>query len=506
MVFSVAVIGSGVMGAGIAQVAATAGHVVKLYDIRPEAVNKAIEDVRKNLQRFVGKNRLSAEVAEAAASRVQPAARIQELAGVKLAIEAVVEDLAVKKRLFAELEQVVDEDCILATNTSSLSITAIASDLKRPARIAGMHFFNPAPLMELVEVISGLTTDPSSAELVAQTAASWGKTPVHVKSAPGFIVNRVARPFYGEALRLLSERAASPASIDAIMRDSGGFRMGPFELMDLIGNDVNFAVTNSVFEAFFGDPRFAPSLIQQELVHAGFLGRKSGRGFFEYGPNAIPPQPMNEPPASAPPSIMLNDGDRFAQALQQRLNSSAILLVPNVTKKDSDYSVTFGDTTLAITDGRTATQRAHQMNIPGLVLVDLALDYKKATRLAIAKAHQCSDLAYASAVGLFQAAGYSVTRMRDLPGLAVMRTLAMLINEASDAVNQGICSIDAVDAAMEKGVNYPLGPFAWADKIGAPTVHAVLANLAAYYGEDRYRMSPLIQELLWSARTFHSKL
>ncbi len=501
MAFSVAVIGSGVMGAGIAQVAAVAGHPVKLYDVRPEAVTRAIEDLRKNLQRLAAKNRMTAKAAEAASNRVRPAASIQELAGVKLVIEAVVEDVSAKQRIFAELENVVDDDCILATNTSSLSITAIAAGLNRPGRLVGMHFFNPAPIMELVEVVSGLTTDRASAELVFATAAAWGKTPVYAKSTPGFIVNRVARPFYGEALRLLSENAASPASIDAVMREPGGFRMGPFELMDLIGHDVNFAVTESVFNAYFGDPRFAPSLIQQELVRAGFLGRKSGRGFFEYGPNATPPEPDTEPAALAPESIAINTEDRLGEALAERLDHSGISFI----RDKAQNTITANQTSIVITDGRTATQRARETSIRDLVLVDLALDYKKATRIALARADQCSDAAYASAVGLFQAAGYSVTRLRDLPGLAVMRTVAMLANEAADAVNQGVCTVGAVNTAMQKGVNYPLGPLAWADKIGIPVIHAVLTNLAAHYGEDRYRVSPLIRELLWSEKSFQGR-
>ncbi|MGA8028602.1 MAG: 3-hydroxyacyl-CoA dehydrogenase NAD-binding domain-containing protein [Bryobacteraceae bacterium] len=446
----IAVVGSGVMGAGIAQVAAAAGHTVKLYDVRAEAVDKAIQSIQK----------------KAPTARVERAGDIRELAGSKLVIEAVVEDLSVKQRLFAELETVVDGDCILATNTSSLSITAIAAGLKRPARVVGMHFFNPAPVMELVEVISGLATDRNCAEAVYATAAQWGKTPVYAKSTPGFIVNRIARPYYGEALRLLSEGAASPASLDAIMRESGGFRMGPFALMDLIGNDVNFAVTRSVFEAYFGDPRFTPSLIQKELVEAGFLGRKSGRGFFEYGENAERGEPVTEPPAPPP----------------KHANDVIILL----------------------TDGRTATQRAHETGIDDLVLVDLALDYGKAARVAVAKARQCSECAYRAAAGALQDAGYAVTPMRDLPGMAVMRTVAMLVNEAADAVNQGVCTVDAVNTAMRKGVNYPLGPLEWGDRIGIPKIHRVLINLAAHYGEDRYRVSPLIRELLWSGKKFEN--
>ena len=498
MAISVAVIGSGVMGAGIAQVAAAAGHEVKLYDVRPEAVAKALGGLSTNFRRLVEKNRMSAEAAHAAISRVQPASAVDELADAKLVIEAVSEDLDLKKHLFTELERVVGDNCILATNTSSLSITAIAATLKQPGRVVGMHFFNPAPVMELVEVISGLTTDRACADVVFSIAAAWGKTPVHVKSTPGFIVNRVARPYYGEALRLVTENAASPASLDAVMRESGGFRMGPFELMDLIGHDVNFAVTRSIFDAYFGDPRFTPSLIQQELVRAGFLGRKSGRGFFEYGENASSPLPETEPIAPPPKKVVLSANSALGEALQQRLKKSEASFI-DATAGDS---MAADEAVIAITDGRTATERAHETGIRDLVLVDLALDYAGATRLALAKAEQCSTSAYASAVGLFQAAGYAITRIRDVPALAVMRTVAMLANEAADAVNQGVCTVDAVDTAMRKGVNYPIGPLTWADRIGITGICTVLTNLAKHYGEDRYRVSPLIRQLFWTGRTF----
>jgi 3-hydroxybutyryl-CoA dehydrogenase len=475
----VAVIGSGRMGAGIAQVAAAAGHPVSLYDVNSDAVSSAIQGVRESFQKLVAKKRMTAEVCGAAQSRLGTASSIGELKGAKLVIEAVLEDLETKRQVFREAETVVDDDCILASNTSSLSITAIAAGLRRPERVAGMHFFNPAPVMELVEVISGLTTDAACADAVFATAASWGKTPVHVKSTPGFIVNRVARPYYGEALRLLSEDAATPASIDAILRESGGFRMGPFELMDLIGHDVNFAVTKSIFEAYFGDRRYTPSLIQQEMVEAGFLGRKSGRGFYWYGENTPAPDIQTEPN-----EVFFGDAAGVRVALAEK------------------GSIETSEVTIQVSDGRTATQLAWTPKNTNIVVVDLALDYRKAARLAVAKAASCSEQAYRSAVALLQAAGFSVTRVRDLPGLVVLRTVVMLANEAADAVNQGICTVDAVNTAMKKGVNYPLGPLEWADRIGVGKVWAALHNIRSYYGEERYRVSPLLFELLASRRKF----
>ncbi len=380
----VAVIGSGVMGAGIAQVAAIAGNPVKLYDINREAANKAIESVRTNLQKLASKNRITPEAAEAAASRVTAASTLQELSGAKLVIEAIFEDLEAKRSLYAEIDQVVEDDCILATNTSSLSITAIAAGSKNPARVVGMHFFNPAPLMELVEVVSGLETDRRFADSVFATAQSWGKTPIHVRSTPGFVVNRVARPYYGEALRLLTEGAASPASIDAVMREAGGFRMGPFELMDLIGHDVNFAVTRSVFHAYFNDPRFTPSLAQQELVEAGFLGRKSGRGFFKYE-GAAPPEPSTEAPAPPPKLVTIFGSDPLTAALERRLSGSRIE-IRHEAELGREPLIQVEEGFLAVTDGRSASQRAAEISLRDFAAVDLALDYDKATRLVIAKA------------------------------------------------------------------------------------------------------------------------
>lgn len=287
----VAVIGAGAMGAGIAQVAAQAGHEVRLFDAAEGAAAKGRLAILAGLDRQVERGRVSAQEREAIAARLIIAPSLEALAGARLVIEAIVERLDIKRQLFAALEDVVAADTILATNTSSLSVTAIGAGLKHPGRLAGLHFFNPAPVMKLVEIIAGLASGKTVLDTLYATAQNWGKTPVHATSTPGFIVNRVARPFYAEGLRLLEERAASAATIDAVMREAGSFRMGPFELMDLIGHDVNAAVTRSVFDAYFGDPRFRPSLTQQELVAAGWLGRKSGRGFYDYSAGATRPEP-----------------------------------------------------------------------------------------------------------------------------------------------------------------------------------------------------------------------
>ncbi|HKO07851.1 MAG TPA: 3-hydroxyacyl-CoA dehydrogenase NAD-binding domain-containing protein, partial [Alphaproteobacteria bacterium] len=279
---TVAVVGAGTMGGGIAQVAAAAGHEVLLFDAIEGAAERARTAIGNALKRLVERGRMTAGAREALLGRIKVSTDLAQLAPARLVIEAILEELEAKRLLFKRLEDILAEDAILASNTSSLSITALAAGLRRPGRVCGMHFFNPPPLMPLVEVVSGLASDPAVAEAVAATARAWGKEPVHATSTPGFIVNRVARPFYGEALRLLEEGCADFATIDALVREAGGFRMGPFEVMDLVGQDVNWAVTNAVFAAYFYDPRYKPSLRQKEMVAAGLLGRKSGRGWYSY--------------------------------------------------------------------------------------------------------------------------------------------------------------------------------------------------------------------------------
>jgi 3-hydroxybutyryl-CoA dehydrogenase len=383
--WTIGVLGAGTMGSGIAQVAALAGHRVMVTDASAEALEAARGRLQRAMDGLVAKGRLEGPAARRVAELITWAPGAAGEYGLfrhcDLVIEAVVEDLAVKRSVFGRLEAEVGEDCLLATNTSSLAITAIAGACTNPERVLGIHFFNPVPVMPLVELIPGLRTSRAVVAAARGLLEAWGKLTVESADTPGFIVNRIARPFYGEALRLFEEGLASKATIDWAMRELGGFRMGPFELMDLIGNDVNWAVTRSIFEAMHADPRYRPSIAQQRLVEAGFLGRKTGRGHYDYAEGAPRPEP------------------------------------------DRDRAV-------------------------GAAIVD--------------------------------------------------RIVAMLINEAADAVYWGVADGPTIELAMTKGVNYPRGLLEWGNQLGPRVVLDRLAALQAEYGDDRYRPSPL---LVRAART-----
>ncbi len=374
----VAVIGAGAMGSGIAQVGATAGHQVLLFDTRSEIVDKAIASLSLMLNKLVEKQKITLEKATQIKNNILPAYKLEDLKNAGLVIEAIVELLPIKQELFRNLETIVSSNTILASNTSSLSVTAIAASCKNSNRVIGLHFFNPAPLMPLVEIIPAVQTNEGLSSQLKQLMLDWNKVPVHAKDTPGFIVNRVARPFYGESLRICEEGIADQATIDWALKDLGGFKMGPFELMDLIGNDINYTVTETVWTQCYFDPRYRPSIIQKKMVESNRLGRKVGRGYYDYTEGAINPEPTKDP-------------------------------------------------------------------ILGRIIFD--------------------------------------------------RVIAMLINEAADAVYFKIATNEDIDLAMTKGVNYPKGLLKWADEIGLEVVVERLKDLYEMYQEDRYRSSVLLKQM-----------
>lgn len=386
----IGVIGAGTMGSGIAQVAATADCLVKLFDLNQGSLDNAKAALEKILNRLIEKGRIDLAEKSRIQGNIQYVSTLKELTDSDLTIEAIVENLEIKKKVFKELEGYVSDDCIIASNTSSLSIASIAASLENPERCIGIHFFNPAPLMKLVEVIPAVQTSEDVLSACAKEIARWKKVVAIAKDTPGFIVNRVARPFYGEALRIYEEGIADFATIDWAMKSVGGFRMGPFELMDFIGNDVNYTVTETVFNAFYQDPRYKPSFTQQRYSQAGYLGRKSGRGYYNYA---------------------------------------------DVTAEN-----------------------------------------------AFAKATPKKDIALG-------------TKIFD-------RILAMLINEAADALFWNVASAEDIDNAMTKGVNYPKGLLAWADDKGIDWCVKSMDGLYDEYREDRYRCSPLLRRMNKEGKRF----
>ncbi|MGW4031926.1 3-hydroxyacyl-CoA dehydrogenase [Streptomyces sp. NPDC004838] len=478
---AVAVVGTGTMGRGIAQVALMAGHPVRLYDAVPGLAAAAADAIGARLDRLVDKGALDAAGRDAARARLHPADDLAQLSDAALVIEAVVEQLKVKQELFAALEAVVADGCLLATNTSSLSVTAVAGALKRPGRVVGLHFFNPAPLLPLVEVVSGFATDEAAATRAWATVAAWGKTPVRCADLPGFIVNRMARPFYAEAFALYEDRVADPATIDAVLRESGGFRMGPFELTDLIGQDVNEAVTRSVWESFFHSPKFIPSLAQRRLVEAGLLGVKSGRGWYDYAEGAGRPEPHTAAPED-PPAYVVAVGDlEAASGLLELIGEAGITLRKEDGDSDGVPRLTLpGGGHVMLTDGHACG------GFDDAVHLDLVLDHRSATRVALSASPRTPERTLREATGLFQALGKKVSVIGDAPGMIVARTVAMLIDIAADAAAKGVATEDDIDTAMRLGVNYPLGPFEWERRLPDGWARDMLRNLDGVVPGGRY--------------------
>ncbi|MBL8670878.1 MAG: 3-hydroxyacyl-CoA dehydrogenase [Alphaproteobacteria bacterium] len=479
----VGVLGAGTVGRSVAQTALAAGHPVMLYDVSAEqrgaaklAIVAAMEELAKR-----GK-------AKDAAQRLFVIDKPDALSKAGLVIEAVAEDLAAKRSLLATVEPSVGPDTIFGTCTAALSIAAIGSALKRPERLLGLHLFNPSPIGSLIEVVNGIATAEEVMAVAEATMSAWGKTPVRSAATPGFIVSRVALPYQTEAIRILEDGGADAATIDAVLVEAGGFATGPFALMDKIGNDLSYGTATTIYRANEEDPRYRPTNLQQTLVEAGWLGKRTGRGWFDYAGGAAPPMPKDAPPGRKPTSVHVEGEPGDWEAFLARLARGGV----EVRRKDFDIGpmrLFLDDVVIQPTDGRMATQVAASEEAFNVVLFDLALDPATTTRVALATAAQCSQDAQALAVGLFQAAGLAVSLIGDLPGLIVARTVAMMANEACDAVLKGVAPSETIDNAVTLGLESPLGPLAWGDSLGAGKLLEILDNLRAATGEERYRAS-----------------
>jgi len=481
----VGIVGAGIMGRGIAQVAAKAGHKVILYDNWDGAVDNAMKINEKELSKLVSKGKMTQEDKDTTISLMNPTMKINDLAPCDLIIEAIIENKDIKQDIFKELENICGDVCI-ASNTSSISISALANGLQRPQNMIGIHFFNPAPIMKLVEIIYGLQSDRKLIDDVYNLIASWGKKAVYVKSSPGFIVNRIARPFYAEALRIYEEGVSDFATIDESIRSGGKFRMGPFELMDLIGNDTNYSVTQSTFDSYYQDPRFKPSLTQQEFSQAGLLGRKSGEGFYPY----IEGKQQNRDKVTK----VIASNNKISEIMVYGSLGVADELIPlfkkagiKVIEVEGDGYIEFNNIKLFLANGKMASQISKQRNEKNIVQFDINIDYELSSSITIATSLLAQQHVSSNVAALFKEINKETIIIKDSPGMIMARTVAMLVNEASSTVTNGVCDEVSADIAMENGVNYPIGPFKWADKVGIESVLNILDNLEDFYKDTRYR-------------------
>jgi 3-hydroxybutyryl-CoA dehydrogenase len=506
------VAGAGAMGSGIALVALLAGYKVSLYDINPDVQQKALDYIRTQLEKR--KRLLDLE-------HLSQTTRLEDLRGASAVIEAAPEDLSVKQDLFARLSEICPPPAVLATNTSTLSVTEIASAAIDPSRVAGMHFFNPAPVMPLVEVVSGAQTSPEVVRLLINLATKMGKQPVEAKDTPGFIVNRVARPFYGEALRILAEGTAPHDVIDRILRLGGGFKMGPFQLLDLIGIDVNFAATRSVFEQTFYEPRYRPSIIQAQMVAQKALGRKTGGGFYEYDSrgNAVIPQTdtVAEIPCQGSGNQVTVSAGSFAPGLADLFrgcdwnvaeisaglrDSKAVIITAGRTEgavdlvRKVDFILPPSIPLIIQCADLALSEAAHVTAHPERCVGFDGLFFTGGEIVTLSHASFTSLEAIATAAGIFHSIGKVPIQIQESPALVLPRIVCALVNEAAFALGEGVANASTIDLAMQLGTNYPQGPLAWGKAIGHPQVAAVMDHLHKEYGEDRYRLAPILRR--WS--------
>ncbi len=512
---TIGVAGAGTMGAGIAQLACLAGARTLLHDPVPEALKRGLEQIRLHLERGAERGRWSAEDAAAAADRLQAAGSLDGLAPCELVIEAAPERLELKRELFTRLsEEVVSEDCVLATNTSSLLVTAVATAAKRPERVVGMHFFNPAPLMRLLEVVAGSQSSPDALAVARAAGEAMGKVVIEAVDGPGFLVNRCSRPFLLEAQKLLLERTATVEQIDQICRLAGGFRMGPFELSDLVGVDVGLEIARSFFEQSFAEPRWRPSPIAVKTVAAGRTGRKSGRGYYDYsnGTDAYrPPDP--EPPAAGggegvvvvagatPLALELRElaagaGWEVLEPEEAAERQPPFLILDLAGDEEAEVPLEGGPRAICCSAGSL-----HALDPGGAAAGFHALPPFADVRLVeLTRGPDTARSAADATERFFATLGKPPVWVGDAPGLVLGRIVCQLINESAFALGEGVGSAEDIDAGLVHGLNYPRGVLSWADEIGLDQVVAVLDGLSAELGEERYRTAPALRHLALSGR------
>lgn len=487
---TIGVVGAGAMGRGIAQIAAQAGLRVRLYDTSAEAVASAREALRQTWDKLAQKGKLGAADAQAALERVVAAGALSDMADCQLVVEAIVERLDVKRDLFAALEGVVAEDCILASNTSSLSITAIAAACKRPQRVAGYHFFNPVALMKVVEVIDGLRSAPEVGDALAELARRMGHTPVRAKDMPGFIVNHAGRGMNTEGLRVAQEAVASFAQVDAIMREQAGFRMGPFELLDLTALDVSHPVMESIYRQFYDETRFRPSPITAVRLAGGLIGRKAGEGFYTYV-NGQKQVPAETPAPALPQNLKIwvspkhPEGYARATALLEKLG--APLISGSTPAADALIIVTPYGEDVSTAVSAQGLDPARSVGLDTLYALDGAK--RRSLMLSPATQPQWRDAAHAA----LAADGVPVTVIQDSPGFVAQRIVATIVNIACDIAQQQIATPEDIDRAVTLGLGYPTGPLALGDALGATRILEVLKNIERVTGDQRYRPSLWLQ-------------
>ena len=512
----IGIVGAGTMGAGIAQLGCLAGARTLLHDPFPEALERGIAQIRGFLERGAERGRWSSEDAQAASARLEAAPRLEDLAPCGLVIEAAPERLSLKQEVFGALSDgIVGEDCVLATNTSSLLVTAVASAVeRRPERVVGMHFFNPAPLMPLLEVVAGVRSSPEALAVARATGEAMGKVVIDAVDGPGFLVNRCNRPFGLEAGKLLTERVASLEEIDRICRLEGGFRMGPFELSDLVGIDVGLDVQRSFYEQSFGEPRWRPSQIAVKQVAAGLIGRKAGRGYYDYSASERYREPDPEPPPVGGGDGHVVIAGALPLADQLRAEAAAAGWDVSAPEEADSGDVPFlvvdvlgpGEEPLAPLQGGPQAICCAAGSLGGLDPGGAAVGFHVLPPLAAAKLVELtrgpdtSALAVERSEQFFGTLGKLAAWVGDRPGLVLGRMVCQVVNEAAFALGEGVGSAEDIDAGMIHGLNYPRGILAWADEIGLDHVSAVLEALGDELGEERYRVAPSLRTLVWSGR------